>query len=233
MLTALCALPCSTHTDGLIAKIEYKGPASTDPLSFRHYNADEIILGKTMKEWCRFAVCWWHTFRGVGGDPFGPAGTIERPWEDGTDSVENAKRRCRVAFEFFQKLGVGYYTFHDVDLAPEGKTLAESNTNLDACTEELERLQKETGIKLLWGTQNVRCEEEITCCVVLNVFLTLCFWSLAANVVRASLPPGPPIAFCHDMTSTRSSFPTPASCAAPRPTQMPISLHTRQPRQRR
>ena len=111
-------------------------------------------MGRTMREWCRFTVCYWHTFRGTGADPFG-AQTLFRPWEDGTDSVDNAIRRARVAFEFFQKLGVDFYSFHDRDVAPEGKTLKESNQNLDRVVDVLESLQKETGISLLWGTQNL------------------------------------------------------------------------------
>jgi hypothetical protein len=106
-----------------IPKIEYKGPDSDDLLSYRYYNAEEEIHGKKMKDWLRFSVCMWHTFRGNGGDPFGPTGTITRGWDDGTDSLENALRRVRVAFEFFVKLGVQYYTFHDVDVSPEGKTI--------------------------------------------------------------------------------------------------------------
>ena len=107
-----------------INKIAYEGEKSRDPLAFKHYNASEVVHGKTMAEWTRFSVCYWHTFRGVGADPFGGA-SITRPWDDLTASVENAKRRIDVAFEFFVKLGVAYYTFHDVDVSPEGKDLAE------------------------------------------------------------------------------------------------------------
>ena len=91
-----------------IKKIRYEGPDSTNPLAFRHYNETEIVEGKSMKELLRFAVCWWHTFRGMGGDPFGP-GCAVRPWEDGTDSVEMAKKRVLVAFEFIDKLGAPYF----------------------------------------------------------------------------------------------------------------------------
>src|SRR6516164_681352 len=113
-----------------VQKIRCEGPDSTNPLSFRHYNEQEVVEGKAMREWLRFAVAYWHTLRGSGSDPFGP-GTMKRPWEDGTDSVENAIRRVRVAFEFMEKLGVPYYCFHDRDVAPEGKTLGETNANLD------------------------------------------------------------------------------------------------------
>ena len=137
-------------------KIPYKGPDSKDPLSYRHYNPDEVILGKPMKEWLRFSVCWWHTFTGGGGqDPFG-AKTLLRPWEDGiTDPIELAKRRVDAAFELFTKLGVEYYTFHDVDVAPEGNSLEEFQSNLDVISDYLLQKQKETGVKLLWSTQNL------------------------------------------------------------------------------
>lgn len=137
-----------------ISKIAYEGPQSRNPLAFRWYNASEKVEGKTMAEHLRFAVVYWHTFRGTGSDPFGP-GTMQRPWEDGTDSVENAQRRARVAFELIEKLGAPFYAFHDRDVAPEGKTLSESNKNLDAVVKVLKEEQQRTGIKLLWGTANL------------------------------------------------------------------------------
>jgi xylose isomerase len=137
-----------------ISKIRYEGAHSTNPLSFRHYNADEKVEGKSMREYLRFAVCYWHTFRGTGSDPFGP-GCAVRPWEDGTDSVEMAIKRVRVAFEFMEKLGAPYYCFHDRDVAPEGKTLRETNANLDRIVPVLKEEQQRTGIKLLWGTANL------------------------------------------------------------------------------
>ncbi len=137
-----------------VEKIQYEGPDSTNPLAFHWYNEDEVVEGTTMKEHMRFSVVYWHTFRGTGLDPFGSP-TMERPWEDGTDSVENAIRRARVAFEFMEKLGAPYYAFHDRDVAPEGETLAESNKNLDAVVDVLEEEQQRTGIKLLWGTANL------------------------------------------------------------------------------
>ena len=134
-----------------ISKIQYEGPKSKNPLAFKHYNPDEIVEGKTMRDQLRFSVTYWHTFRGMGADMFG-AGTALRPWDDGTQSVENAQRRVRVAFEFIEKLGAPFYAFHDRDVAPEGATLAESNANLDAVVKVLKEEQKRTGIKLLWGT---------------------------------------------------------------------------------
>ena len=137
-----------------IEKIRYEGPDSRNPLSFRHYNADEVVEGKAMRDHFRFAVAYWHSFRGMGDDPFGPGCAI-RPWEASADTVENAVNRVRVAFEFMEKLGVDFYCFHDRDVAPEGDTLAESNRNLDTVVDALEEAQKSTGIKLLWGTANL------------------------------------------------------------------------------
>jgi xylose isomerase len=137
-----------------ISAIAYEGPQSKNPLAFRHYNADEKVEGRTMRDHLRFSVVYWHTFRGMGADPFGP-GCAVRPWEDGTDSVENAQNRARVAFEFMQKLGAPFYAFHDRDVAPEGASLAETNKNLDAIVKVFKEEQQRTGIKLLWGTANL------------------------------------------------------------------------------
>ena len=137
-----------------IEKIAYEGPDTKNPLAFRWYNENEVVEGKTMKDHMRFSVVYWHTFRGTGADPFG-APTMVRPWEDGTDSVENAINRARVAFEFIEKLGAPYYAFHDRDVAPEGDTLAESHKNFDAVAKVLKEEQERTGIKLLWGTANM------------------------------------------------------------------------------
>src|SRR4051794_5902086 len=134
-----------------IPKIRYEGPSSKNPLAFKHYNPDEIVEGKTCQDHLRFSVVYWHTFRNRMSDPFG-AGTAIRPWDDGTESVKNAQKRVRVAFEFMEKLGAPFYAFHDRDVAPEGKTLAESNKNLDAVIKVLKEEQQRTGIKLLWGT---------------------------------------------------------------------------------
>ena len=137
-----------------VAKIRYEGPESKNPLAFRYYNASEMVEGKSMKDHFRFSVAYWHTLRGTGGDPFGP-GTMLRPWEGKADTVENAQNRVRVGFEFFEKLGVPYYCFHDRDVAPEGATLAETNKNLDAVVKVFKEEQQRTGIKLLWGTANL------------------------------------------------------------------------------
>jgi xylose isomerase len=137
-----------------VQKIRYEGPDSKNPLAFRWYDENEVVEGKTMKDHFRFSVVYWHTFRGTGADPFGP-GTMQRPWEDGSDSVDNAIRRVRAAFEFMEKLGAPFYAFHDRDVAPEGKSLAETNQNLDAVAKVLKEEQERTGIQLLWGTANL------------------------------------------------------------------------------
>ena len=137
-----------------VSKIQFDGARSKNPLAYKHYNADEIVEGKTMRDHLRFSVVYWHTFRGRGVDVFG-AGTMIRPWDDGTESVKNAQNRVRAAFEFIEKLGAPFYAFHDRDVAPEGKTLNESNKNLDAIAKVLKEEQKRTGIKLLWGTANL------------------------------------------------------------------------------
>jgi len=137
-----------------IEKIRYEGPDTKNPLAFRWYNEDEVIEGQTMKDHMRFSVVYWHTFRATGADPFG-APTMVRPWEDGTDSVDNAIERARVAFEFISKLGAPYYAFHDRDVAPEGASLSESHQNLDAVVRVMKEEQERTGVKLLWGTANM------------------------------------------------------------------------------
>lgn len=137
-----------------VPKIAFEGPTSKNPLAFKHYNAEEVVAGRTMTEWLRFSVCYWHTFRANGADPFGSP-TLNRPWEDGTDSLDNALKRVDVAFEFITKLGVPYYCFHDRDVAPEGASLSESHANLDAVAAKLKESQAATGVKLLWGTANL------------------------------------------------------------------------------
>ncbi|XP_076810475.1 xylose isomerase-like [Clavelina lepadiformis] len=138
-----------------IVKVPYKPDATVDDvICFKYYNEDEVIMGKPMKDWLRFSVCYWHTFRGTGADPFGFP-TLKRSWDDGSDSIENAERRMRVAFDFMSKLGVKYWTFHDRDIAPEGATLDETNSNLDRLVELASELQDKTGIKLLWNTCNL------------------------------------------------------------------------------
>jgi len=137
-----------------IEKIKFEGPDSTNPLAFRAYDENELVEGKPMKDILRFSVAYWHTMRGTGADPFGP-GTMIRPWEGPEDTLDNAINRVKVAFEFMEKLGVGFYCFHDRDVAPEGASLAETNKTLDAVVKVLKDQQERTGIRLLWGTANL------------------------------------------------------------------------------
>ncbi len=137
-----------------VPKIVYGGPKSRNPLEFKHYNPDEVVDGKTMKDHLRFSVVYWHTFKNGLSDPFGLPTAI-RPWDDGSNSVENAQRTARAAFEFLEKLGAPFYAFHDRDVAPEGKNLKESNANLDEVVKVLKDEQARTGVKLLWGTANL------------------------------------------------------------------------------
>ncbi|XP_072548386.1 E3 ubiquitin-protein ligase RNF144B isoform X1 [Salminus brasiliensis] len=147
----------STNTEFFtgISKIPYVPDASAqEVLCFKHYNATEVLLGRQMEDWLRFSVCYWHSFCGTGADPFGSP-TLRRPWNEGDSDMEIAKKRLSAAFEFFIKLGVKYYTFHDRDMAPEGHTLEESNKNLDEITDRALQLQKQTGVKVLWITCNL------------------------------------------------------------------------------
>ena len=137
-----------------IPKIQYGGPKSRNPLEFKHYDPDEVVAGKTLKDHLRFSVVYWHTFSNPLSDPFGP-GTAVRPWDDGSNTVANAQTKAKVAFEFIEKLGAPFYAFHDRDVAPEGKTLKESHANLDEVVKVLKDEQARTGVKLLWGTANL------------------------------------------------------------------------------
>jgi len=137
-----------------IKPIQYEGPKSKNPLAFKQYNAMEKVLGKTMAEHLRFSVCYWHTFKGLGGDPFGP-GTIIREYNNSRDPMTVAEMTLRAAFEFYAKLGVGFWCFHDRDIAPEADTLAETNEKLDAIVKLAKKLQGDTGVRCLWGTANL------------------------------------------------------------------------------
>jgi len=150
-----------------IKTISYEGSGSANPLAFKHYNPAEKVGGKTMKEVMRFSIAYWHSFRGAGSDPFGP-GTIVRPWEKGKDPVSIAKVRLDAAFEFFTKIQAPFYAFHDRDIAPEGRTLAESNRNLDKIVAHAKSLQKATGVKLLWGTANLFSNPRYMCGAATN-----------------------------------------------------------------
>lgn len=145
--------PRKQHFPG-IDRIAYEGTDSDRALAFRHYDPAEVVDGKTMKEHLRFSIAYWHSFRGTGGDPFGP-GTIQRSWETGKDAVSVAKIRMDAAFEFFQKIEAPFWCFHDRDIAPEGASLAQTNRILDQIVAHAKQLQKATGVRLLWGTANL------------------------------------------------------------------------------
>jgi len=131
--------------------IPFEGRTSKNPLAFKHYDAEKVVGGKTMREHLRFAVSYWHTFKGTGADPFG-VGTTNRPWDVSVDPLQRAHDTMDAAFEFFTKLGVDYWCFHDRDIAPEGENFQASCDNLDKLVSHAEAKQKETGVKLLWGT---------------------------------------------------------------------------------
>jgi len=142
----------STGFFGDIAKVKYEGPESDNPLAYRFYNKDEVVAGKKLEDHLRFAIAYWHSFAWPGGDPFGGQ-TFERPWFN--DTMEGAKLKAEVAFEMFSILGVPYYCFHDADVRPEGKTFSESAARLDEIADVFAKKQKQTGVKLLWGTANL------------------------------------------------------------------------------
>ncbi|WIJ25337.1 xylose isomerase [Devosia sp. RR2S18] len=135
-----------------ISQVKFEGPQSANPLAYRHYNKDEIVAGKRMEDHIRPAIAYWHTFAAEGGDPFGGR-TFDRPWYD--KGMEGARLKADVAFEFFDLLDVPFFCFHDVDIAPEGETLAESNNNVRAIGEIFARKMETSRTKLLWGTANL------------------------------------------------------------------------------
>lgn len=137
-----------------VKKVQYEGKSSDNPLAFKYYNATQMVRGKTMQDHFRFAVAYWHTFCGTGGDPFGP-GTKNFPWSSSSDAIEAAKDKADACFEFASKMQIPFYCFHDFDLAPEAKTLAESEKNLQIMVDYNKSKQKDSGIKLLWGTANL------------------------------------------------------------------------------
>lgn len=144
----------TTYFPEVAGPIPFEGKGSKNPLAYKYYDAKKVVAGKTLEEHLRFAVCYWHTFQGMGADPFGE-GTYIRPWTDRSNTLQESENRLDAAFEFFQKLGVPFYTFHDRDIAPEGKTFLESCKNLDYIVKLAKQKQEETGIKNLWGTANL------------------------------------------------------------------------------
>lgn len=141
-----------TEFFGSLSKIKYEGPDSDNPLAFRHYNPDEVILGKSLREHLRFAVAYWHSFAWEGGDPFGGR-TFDRPWFG--DGLDQARLKADVAFELFDILDAPFFCFHDVDIRPEGKNFAESLANLNAIIDYFEEKMANSSTRLLWGTANM------------------------------------------------------------------------------
>lgn len=136
-----------------IGEIKYEGKESKNPLAFKWYNADQVVGGKTMKEHLRFAIAYWHTFCGEGGDPFGP-GTVEYPWNVASDPIQAAKDKMDAAFEFITKIGAPFYCFHDTDVVGDGSVF-EIEKRLVKMVDYAKQKQAASGVKLLWGTANV------------------------------------------------------------------------------
>ena len=143
----------STGFFGDVAPIAYEGPDSRNPLAYRYYDADEVVMGKRLEDHLRFAVAYWHSFAWPGGDPFGGQ-TFERPWFP-ADTMQLCKLKADVAFEMFSTLGAPYFCFHDADVRPEGKTFAENTRGLEEITDYFAAKMEQTGTKLLWGTANL------------------------------------------------------------------------------
>ena len=136
-----------------ISKIKFEGPESDNPLAFKYYDPEKVVAGKTMKEHFKFAIAYWHSFCGVGSDPFGP-GTQNFEWDKSPDPVQAAKDKADAAFEFISKMGFKYFCFHDYDLIKEGSNLIESEKRLNTIIEYIKEKKSNSGIKLLWGTAN-------------------------------------------------------------------------------
>ena len=137
-----------------IDKIRFEGKESRNPMAFRYYDAEKVVMGKKMKDWLRFSMAWWHTLCAEGADQFG-GGTKQFPWNESADPIQAAKDKMDAGFEFMQKIGIEYYCFHDVDLVSEGGSIEEYEANLKEIVSYAKQKQAETGIKLLWGTANV------------------------------------------------------------------------------
>ncbi len=141
-----------------IGKIQFEGTGSKNPMAFRYYEADRVVMGKPMKDWMRFAMAWWHTLCANGSDPFGGA-TIHHPWDENADALTRAKFKLDAGFEFMSKMGIEYYCFHDIDLIDPADNWADYEANMKAIVAYAKQKQEESGIKLLWGTANVFTHE--------------------------------------------------------------------------
>lgn len=167
-----------------IPPIAYEGPHTTNPLAFRHYDKERVVLGKRMEDHLRFSVCYWHTFCWTGLDPFG-SGTFQRPWFENGDPLKLAELKAESAFDLFAKLGVQFYTFHDRDIAPEGATPRESQANFQHMVEVLARQQERTGLRPLWGTANLFSHRRFMSGAATNPNPEM--FALAATQVKAAL----------------------------------------------
>ncbi len=134
-------------------EIQYEGPKSKNPFAFKYYNPEEVVMGRTMKEQCRFAMSYWHTLTYMGRDPFG-GDTMFRPWDNTADDMQKAIERVHAAFEFMEKMQIPFFCFHDADIAPRAATLRETNQRLDEIVKVIREEMERTGIKCLWGTTN-------------------------------------------------------------------------------
>jgi xylose isomerase len=137
-----------------VRKIQYEGRETGNPLAFRWYNESQMVAGKSMKEWLRFACAYWHSFNNAGADPFGEP-THNFPWNSKSDPIERAKDKADAAFEFISKMGIPYYCFHDLDVVDHTNDIRENESRMSAITDYLLEKQHESGVKLLWGTANL------------------------------------------------------------------------------
>ena len=136
-----------------VRAISFEGKTSDNPLAFKFYNPDQMVMGKSMRDHFKFAVAYWHSFCGQGGDPFGP-GTQQFPWDKSKDAMQRAKDKADAAFEFITKMGFDYFCFHDIDLVDEAETLAKNELRLQQISEYIAQKKQASGVKLLWGTAN-------------------------------------------------------------------------------
>lgn len=166
------------------APIAFGGPDAKSPLAFRWYDKDRVVHGRRLEDHLRFAVCYWHSFCWPGGDPFGGE-TFLRPWHHGTDAMALARAKADVAFELFRLLDVPFFTFHDVDAAPEGASLAESVANLNAIADLFERKMASSKVRLLWGTANLFTHRRYMAGAATNPDPEI--FTYAAGQVRAAL----------------------------------------------
>lgn len=163
-------------------KIVFEGKQSKNPFAFRYYDAEKVVGGKKMKEWLKFAMSYWHTVNAAGTDMFG-GDTMDKTF--GLSGMEMYKKKADFAFDLMQKLGIEYYCFHDVDVAPEGKTLAESVKNLEEMTDYLLEKQRKTGIKLLWATANMFGDKKFMAGAGTSPFADV--FAVAAGKVKAAI----------------------------------------------